>query len=90
MDALAHLLNLVFEESFVPKSHGFKLGRGSISFFLQVQEWGSVDRLIKSDVLACFDTIDHKLLINEIQSCLSEENSNIFNLIIAFLRISYL
>lgn len=44
MDALSHLLNIIFEDIFVPQSHGFRQGRGSISFFLQVQGWGSVDR----------------------------------------------
>lgn len=86
MEALAHLLNLVFEEIFVSQSHGFRPGRGSISFFLQVQGWGLVDRLVKSDVVACFDSIDHRLLIDEIQFHLGEENNNIVIRISAFLK----
>ena len=62
MGALSHLLNIVFEDIFLPTLTG--LCRGPITFFLEVQSWGPVDRLIKSDVVKCFDNIDHGLLIS--------------------------
>lgn len=55
-------------------------------FFLEVQGWGQVDRLIKSDIVGCFDNIDHELLINIIQSYLGKENQPFFDLILAFLK----
>jgi hypothetical protein len=33
MDALSYLLNIVFEEIFLPQSHGFRKGRGPITSF---------------------------------------------------------
>ncbi|MBA0704412.1 hypothetical protein Golax_016670, partial [Gossypium laxum] len=48
--------------------------------------WGQVDRLIKSDIVGCFDNIDHELLINIIQSYLGKENQPFFDLILAFLK----
>lgn len=33
MDALYQLLNIVFEEVFLPQSHGFRKGRGHITFY---------------------------------------------------------
>ena len=32
MDALSHLLNIVFEDLFLPHSHGFRKGRGPLLF----------------------------------------------------------
>lgn len=84
--ALSHLLNLIFEEIFLPQSHGFRKGRGPITFFLEIQSWGPVDRLIKSDVVKCFDNIDHGLLISVLRSYLGEGNPSFCDLISAFLQ----
>lgn len=86
MDALSHLLNIIFDDVFFSFSHGFRKGRGPISFFLEVQGWGQVDRLIKSDIVGCFDNIDHELLINIIQSYLGKENKPFFDQLLAFLK----
>lgn len=86
MDALSQLLKIVFDDLFVPQSHGFRKGRGPITFFLEFQSWGRVDRLKQSDVVKCFDNIDHGLLISALQSDLGEENLAFLDLILRFLR----
>lgn len=68
------------------QSHGFRKGRGPITFFFEVQRWGQVDRLIKADVVKCFDNIDHGLLISAMQSYLGEENASFYDLILQFVR----
>lgn len=86
MDGISQVLNKFFDGIFLYCSHGFRKGRGSITFFLQVSSWGPVDRLIKSDVVKCFDNIDHGLLISVLKSYLGEENSSFCDLISAFLK----
>lgn len=39
IDALCKLPNLVFERVFLSYSHGFRKGRGTLTFFLDVQNW---------------------------------------------------
>lgn len=45
-----------------------------------------LDRIIKSDVVGCFDNINHRLLIDAIQSYLGKENLLFCDLILAFLQ----
>ncbi|KAL4553856.1 hypothetical protein LXL04_040167 [Taraxacum kok-saghyz] len=59
MEALSHLLNVIFEDVFLHQYHCFRKGRGILTFYLSVYSWGPVDRLIKSDIVKCFDNIDH-------------------------------
>lgn len=49
-----------------------------------------VDRIIKLDVVGCFDNINHKLLLGVIQSVLGEENKPVCDLIMRFLTTSIL
>lgn len=86
MDSLSHLLNLVFEDIFLACSHGFRKGLGAITFFLQIHSWGPVDRVIKSDIVGCFDNIDHGLLISVLQSHLGKENPLLCDLLLDFLQ----
>lgn len=72
MEGLSCLLNQICEDFFLSNSHGFRKGRGTITFFVDVSSWGPVDRLIKSDIVKCFDNIDHDLLIQVLQSYLGE------------------
>jgi retron-type reverse transcriptase len=76
MDALSQLLNIVFEDIFLTQSHGFRKGRGPITFFAHVQSWGEVDRLIKADIVGCFDNIDHALLNSRVRLNIGNHNEN--------------
>lgn len=88
MDAISKLLGVIFEDVLLPCSHGFRPGRGAITFFLQVKSWGSLDRLMKADIVKCFDNIDHELLIRELRFHLGEENSPLCDLLSRFLKSS--
>jgi len=73
-----------FLRSSVSRSEGI-YPRGRISFFFQVKDWGKVERLIKSDIVGCFDNIDHGLLISFLSSYLGTENKEFCDLIQTFL-----
>lgn len=61
MDDISYLLNKVYAEIFLETSHGSRKGCGPITFFSNFHGWGPIDRLIKSDIVKCFDNIDHRL-----------------------------
>lgn len=87
MEAISQVLSTTFEEIFLHYSHGFRKGRGIITFFSEVNSWNlSVDRLIKSDLVKCFDNVDHELLITVLQSYVGDENSSFCDLILTFLQ----
>lgn len=90
MDALSHLLNIIFEDLFLSQSHGFRKGRGPITFFIQIRSWNRVDKLMKSDIVKSFDNIDHGLCFSILQSHLGEENASFCDLISAFLKTQIL
>lgn len=50
-----------------------------------MERWGPVDFLVKSDIVGCFDNINHKHLLEVIQSTIGEGNPDVCNLIAAFL-----
>ena len=85
MEALLHVLDIVFEDIFITYSHGFRKGRGPITFFAHVERWGKVDRLIKADIVGCFDNIDHEILNQTIEQHIGEGNNAFCNLITSFL-----
>lgn len=51
------LLNIVFEDIFLTYFHGFRKGRGVITFFAHVPKLGKVDRLIQADIVGCFKNL---------------------------------
>ena len=85
MNAISQLLNIVFEDIFLTYSHGFRKGRGALTFFAQVESWGKVDRLIKADIVGCFDNINHALLNATFKSHIGPGNETFCDLIAAFL-----
>lgn len=79
MGALSLLLNRVYEDVFLTYSHGFRKGRGPITFFAHVDSWGTVDRFIKADIVGCFDNIDHTLLNRRIGLDMGESSEGFCN-----------
>lgn len=79
MEALSLLLNIVYEDVFLTNSHGFRKGRGPITFFAHVDSWGTVDRFIKADIVGCFDNIDHTLLNRRIGLDMGESSEGFCN-----------
>jgi RNA-directed DNA polymerase len=54
----------MFADIFLECSHGFRKGRGTQSFFAQVESWGKVDEVVPADIVSCFDRIPHEGLLN--------------------------
>lgn len=73
-----------FRIYFLPFSHGFRKERGALTFFAHVEGWGKIDRLIKADIVGCFDNMDHALLNSMVELHIGEGNPSICNLISAF------
>lgn len=90
MDSISILLNLVYENVFLDTSHGFRKGRGPITFFSDLHKWGQLDRLIKTDIVKCFDNINHDQLVSFLLSDLGQENSAFCDLISDFLKTEIL
>jgi len=57
MDAISPIWNEMFADIFRQCSHGFRKGRGTQSFFAQVESWGKVDQVVPADIVSCFDRI---------------------------------
>lgn len=51
-----------------------------------MQNWGPIDRLIKADIVKCFDNIDHKILISVLQDSLGEENEFLCHQLLNFVK----
>ena len=79
MEALSLLLNIVYEDVLLTHSHGFRKGRGPITFFAHVDSWGTVDRFFKADIVGCFDNIDHTLLNRGIGLDMGESSEGFCN-----------
>lgn len=84
MDAMAMVLNEVFESIFLDCSHGFRKGRGIRTFFAQVESWGEVNFIMKADFVGCFDNINHDLLLSVLRIYISD--SAFIDLIARFLQ----
>lgn len=84
---LNQILSDLFEKEFLPCSHGFRPNRGMPTFFAALSKCGcgKVDRLIKADLVMCFDLIDHDLLLSILRKKVGEENIAIIKLVQSFL-----
>jgi len=60
------------EVVFLRASHGFRVGRGTKTFFHEVMSWSPMDYLMKYDVVKCFDSIRHDLLLPLLVECFGE------------------
>ena len=65
------VLEAYYEPQFSDLSHGFRPNRGCHSVLLEIAGWQGIDWFIEGDIKACFDSIDHSLLL----SILNRENS---------------
>lgn len=62
--AMAMVLEAVFEPHFTPQSHGFRPNKGCHTALQQVSRWSAVDWFIEGHIKSDFDTIDHHILAN--------------------------
>jgi group II intron reverse transcriptase/maturase len=63
-EVMRRLLDAYYEPQFSDLSHGFRPGRGCHTALGQIYRcWQGVKWFIEGDIKACFDSIDHKVLL---------------------------
>jgi group II intron reverse transcriptase/maturase len=64
-EVLRCLLDAYYEPQFSPHSHGFRPGRGCHTALGEItKRWRGVKWFIEGDIKACFDRIDHAVLLS--------------------------
>jgi retron-type reverse transcriptase len=63
LKAMSMILEKIYEPIFLGTSHGFRPNRGSHSALESITKWSGTKWLIEGDISACFDSIQHKILI---------------------------
>ncbi len=63
------MLEPIFEANFCEGSYGFRPGRGCREAIAAIRKWVryGYSHVIDADVAVCFDSIDHKLLLELVQ-----------------------
>jgi group II intron reverse transcriptase/maturase len=63
--AIQLVLEPIFEPQFYENSHGFRPKRGCHTALKQVRDWfHGVTWVIKTDIQSCYDSLNHKTLLN--------------------------
>jgi group II intron reverse transcriptase/maturase len=63
--AMHLVLEPIFEPHFFENSHGFRPSRGCHTALKQIKKWfHGVTWVIESDIAKCFDTVEHKVLLD--------------------------
>ena len=63
-EAMRSLLEAYYEPQFSDLSHGFRPNRGCHSALIEISKWKGIDWFIEGDIKACFDSINHDLLLS--------------------------
>jgi group II intron reverse transcriptase/maturase len=82
--ALLYLLEAVFEKTFSDRSHGFRPNRGAHTACKNIRQWKGVSWFIEGDIISYFDTINHKKLMEMINTKIKDQQ--IIDLLWKFLR----
>jgi group II intron reverse transcriptase/maturase len=83
------ILEAYYEPQFSPTSHGFRPNRGCHTALCEIQHrWVGTKWFIEGDIAACFDTLDHSVLL----SILNEQihDNRFLRLIAQLLKAGYL
>jgi retron-type reverse transcriptase len=63
-EVIRSILDAYYEPQFSPRSHGFRAGRGCHTALTEMtQYWHGVKWFIEGDLCACFDRLDHGVLL---------------------------
>jgi group II intron reverse transcriptase/maturase len=88
-EVMRSLLEAYYEPQFHPMSHGFRPGRGCHTALTTIYHtWIGTTWFIEGDIAACFDTLDHAVLL----AILSEKihDARFIRLVGALLKAGYL
>lgn len=74
LEAMRMIQEAIFEPTFSTFSHGFRPGKSSHSAQNDIKmKFSSVHWIIEGDISKCFDTIDHKILMNIISKRIKDQ-----------------
>jgi group II intron reverse transcriptase/maturase len=72
-EVMRMILEVIFEPTFCDNSHGFRPNRGCHTALRQVKtQFGGATTIIEGDISKCFDSFDHKILIELIMKKVSD------------------
>lgn len=73
--AMLLILEAIFEPSFLTHSHGFRPNKGCHTALKEVKNtFTAVNWFIEGDISKCFDTFDHKLLVQIISQRITDKS----------------
>ncbi len=88
-ECLRLILEAIYEPNFHDNSHGFRPGRSCHTALQSLQHsWTGIKWVIKLDISACFDTVDHVRLLDILRARIQDDR--FINLIRKFLNAGYL
>lgn len=73
-EVIRMILEAIFEPTFLDCSHGFRRNRGCHTALRQVKtQFGAASFYIEGDISKCFDSFDHKILVDLIRKRVNDE-----------------
>lgn len=88
-EVMRMILEVIFEPTFSSSSHGFRPNRSCHTALRQVKtQFGAATTIIEGDISKCFDSFDHKVLIELIERKVSD--TRFIQLIWKALRAGYM
>ena len=82
------ILECIYEPTFANSSHGFRPQRSVESAIAQINTWTATIWFIEGDIKACFDDVDHQVLIDILRERIAD--IRFLNLIRKLLKAGYL
>jgi retron-type reverse transcriptase len=74
LEAMKMVLEPIFEPTFSDFSHGFRYNRSChTALKLIYRMFAGVNWFIKGDISKCFDSLDHKILVDKIRSRVNDQ-----------------
>ena len=87
-EVIRHILEAIYEPVFSDDSHGFRPNKSCHTCLKHIKMgFTGVKWFIEGDIKGCFDTIDHKVLLEILQRKIKD--SKLINLIRQFLKAGY-
>ena len=76
-DAVREVLEAIYEQDFLPCSHGFRRGRSAhdaVRVLDGVVSKGRVNWILETDIVSFFDSVDRKALMEMLRSRIADES----------------
>lgn len=87
-EVMRMILEAIYEPTFSNNSHGFRAGKSCHTALKQIRDtWSGVTWVIEGDIKGCFDNINHKKLVEVLETRIKDER--FLNLIRKALNAGY-